>query len=134
MSCGVAVPGACCRMICPGGLQPIGISANGNRRGFGNRSMPRCDANCAFLSAEKPNRAPPSLTVSRSKPVPFVVMSAGLTAGKKTLGRKRFLLVGTQGLVISAKVLTAHIDEREGGKVLLLPLVGKLPRLQVILA
>ena len=36
--------------------------------------------------------------------------------------------------MISAKVLTAHIDEREGGKVLLLPLVGKLPRLQVILA
>ena len=48
---------------------------------------------------------------------------------RKILGRKRFLLVDTQGLVIAAKVLTAHLDEREGGKILLLPLVGKLPRL-----
>lgn len=34
--------------------------------------------------------------------------------------------------MISVKVITAHIDEREGGKVLLLPLAGKLPRLQLI--
>jgi putative transposase len=59
-------------------------------------------------------------------------MNAGLMEGKKIHGRKRFLLVDTQGLVISVKVLTAHIDEREGGKVLLLPLAGKLPRLQLI--
>jgi putative transposase len=48
-------------------------------------------------------------------------MSAGLMAGKKIHGRKRFVLVDTQGLVIAVKVLNAHIDEREGGKVLLLP-------------
>jgi putative transposase len=52
--------------------------------------------------------------------------------GKKIHGRKRFVLVDTQGLVIAVKVLNAHIDEREGGKVLLLPLKGALPRLQLI--
>jgi putative transposase len=44
------------------------------------------------------------------------------------------LLVDTQGLVISANVLTAQIGERDGGKNLLRPLAGKLPRLQVIWA
>jgi hypothetical protein len=37
-------------------------------------------------------------------------------------------------LVISAKVPTAHIGERDGGKSLLQPLASKLPRLQVIWA
>ena len=54
--------------------------------------------------------------------------------GKKMQGRKRFLLVDTQGLVMSVKVLPANIGERDGGKVLLLPLKGSLPRLQLIWA
>lgn len=53
---------------------------------------------------------------------------------KKIQGRKRFLLVDTQGLVMSVKVLAADFGERDGGKVLLLPLKGSLPRLQVIWA
>src|SRR5260370_24448398 len=108
MSCAVAVPGACCRMICPGGLPPIGIFANGSSRGFGNRSMLRCDANSAFLLGGKPNQALPSLTVSRSKPVPRGAMSVGMMAGKKILGKKRLLFVDTHGLVTAAKGLTRH--------------------------
>jgi transposase len=42
--------------------------------------------------------------------------------------------VDTQGLLISAKVLAADIGDREGGKELLLPLVGQLPRLELIWA
>ena len=61
-------------------------------------------------------------------------MSAGTMGGKKIQGRKRHLLVDTQGLVLSVKVLAADLGDRDGGKVLLLPLVGKLPRLQVIWA
>ena len=61
-------------------------------------------------------------------------MSAVTTGGKKIQGRKRHLLVDTQGLLIAVKVLTAEIGDRAGGKVLLLPLVGKMPRLQVIWA
>jgi DDE family transposase len=52
--------------------------------------------------------------------------------GKKIWGRKRHLLVDTLGLVISAKVLAADITDREGAKVLLTALIGKLPRLLLI--
>ena len=58
----------------------------------------------------------------------------GYDGGKKIQGRKRHLLVDTQGLVICAKVLAADITDRDGGKVLLSPLVGKLPRLLLIWA
>jgi putative transposase len=52
--------------------------------------------------------------------------------GKKIQGRKRHLLVDTQGLLLGVKVLAADIRDRAGGKVLLQPLAGKMPRLQVI--
>lgn len=78
------------------------------------------------------NRAPPFWIVNRSKPVQFAAMRAGLMGGKKIHGRKRFLLTDTLGLLIAVKVLTAHLDEREGGKVLLLSLDGELPRLELI--
>ena len=58
----------------------------------------------------------------------------GYDGGKKIQGRKRHLLVDTQGLLISVKVLAADLGDREGGKVMLLPLLGKIPRLQVIWA
>jgi hypothetical protein len=61
-------------------------------------------------------------------------MSAGTMRGKKIQGRKRHLLVDTQGLLMSVKVLAADIGDRDGGKVLLIALVGHLPRLQVIWA
>ncbi len=51
---------------------------------------------------------------------------------KKILGRKRHLLVDTQGLLLGVKVLAAEIRDRAAGKVLLTALRGKLPRLQVI--
>jgi len=61
-------------------------------------------------------------------------MREATTGGKKIWGRKRHLVVDTQGLVISVKVLAADITDREGGKVVLTALVGKLPRLQLIWA
>jgi hypothetical protein len=42
--------------------------------------------------------------------------------------------VDTQGLLMSVKVLEADLGDRDGGKVLLIALVGHLPRLQVIWA
>jgi putative transposase len=44
-------------------------------------------------------------------------------------GRKRHLLVDTQGLVIKAKVHPADVHDQEGAKLLLGPLAGKLPRM-----
>jgi putative transposase len=43
----------------------------------------------------------------------------GYDGAKKVKGRKRHLLVDTQGLVIEARVHGAHIQDREGIKLLL---------------
>jgi putative transposase len=59
-------------------------------------------------------------------------MSAATTQQKKIQGRKRHLLVDTQGLLLGVKVLSAEIRDRAAGQVLLTTLVGSLPRLQVI--
>jgi hypothetical protein len=43
----------------------------------------------------------------------------GYDGAKKIKGRKRHLLVDTQGLVLKAKVHSARVQDREGIKVLL---------------
>jgi putative transposase len=58
----------------------------------------------------------------------------GYDGGKKIQGRKRHLLVDVLGLLLKVKVRAADIGDREGAKVLLHALVGKLPRLQLIWA
>jgi hypothetical protein len=52
---------------------------------------------------------------------------------KKRQGRKRHVLVDTQGLLMSVNVLAANITDREGGKVLLICLVRKTPSSPVAL-
>jgi putative transposase len=58
----------------------------------------------------------------------------GDDGGKKVNGRKRHLLVDTQGLIIRAVVHPADITDRDGAKLLLAPLQGQLPRLQHVWA
>src|SRR5918999_4378796 len=53
----------------------------------------------------------------------------GYDSGKKVRGRKRHLLVDTQGLVLKAKVNSAKVQDREGIKVLLDLAPEHLPRL-----
>ena len=52
----------------------------------------------------------------------------GYDGGKKVKGRKRHLLVDTQGLVVKARVHSANIQDREGIKILLEPTAGRLSR------
>jgi putative transposase len=52
----------------------------------------------------------------------------GYDGGKKVRGRKRHLLVDTQGLMLKAKVHSAKIQDREGIKTLLEPRQGFLPQ------
>jgi transposase len=54
----------------------------------------------------------------------------GFDGGKKVNGRKRHLLVDTQGLVIAAKVHAANIMDRDGIALLLEPLKGAAVRLK----
>jgi putative transposase len=116
------------------GLPSTRIFGDGNAMVRGNVSIMSCDATFVSQQAGKPNPALLSLIANRSKAVPFVVMPEATTGGKKIWGRKRHVLVDAQGLVISVKVLAADSTDREGGKELLTPLVGMLPRLQVIWA
>ena len=58
----------------------------------------------------------------------------GYDGGKKVKGRKRHLLVDTQGLVIRTCVHAADLTEASGLKLLLTPLKGVLPRLKLIWA
>ena len=53
----------------------------------------------------------------------------GYDGAKKVKGRKRHLLVDTQGLVLKPEVHGANIQDREGIKLLLEPAKGDLPRL-----
>jgi putative transposase len=52
----------------------------------------------------------------------------GYDGGKKVKGRKRHLLVDTQGLVLEAKVHSAKVQDREGIKILLEPVQDRLPQ------
>jgi putative transposase len=58
----------------------------------------------------------------------------GDDGGKKVLGRKRHLLVDTQGFLLAVKVHAANILDRHGAPLLLAPLVGHFPPLQLIWA
>jgi putative transposase len=52
----------------------------------------------------------------------------GYDGAKKVKGRKRHLLVDTQGLVLEARVHSANIQDRDGIKTLLEPAPDRLPR------
>lgn len=56
------------------------------------------------------------------------------TPGKKIWGRKRHLLVDTQGFLLAIKVHTAGISDREGAKVLLGNLIRRFPRISHLFA
>ena len=53
----------------------------------------------------------------------------GYDGGKKVKGRRRHLLVDTQGLLLKVKVQAGNISDREGGKLLLLCIDGLFVRL-----
>ena len=53
----------------------------------------------------------------------------GYDGGKKVKGRRRHLLVDTQGLLLKVKVQAGNISDCEGGKLLLLTIVGMFLRL-----
>jgi putative transposase len=58
----------------------------------------------------------------------------GKDAHKKVSGRKRHLVVDTLGMVVSAVVHSAGIQDRDGAKLVLKKMVGRFPRLKKILA
>jgi putative transposase len=53
----------------------------------------------------------------------------GYDGGKKVRGRKRHLLVDTEGLVLKAKVHSAKVPDQDGLRLLLKAIHERLPRL-----
>jgi putative transposase len=53
----------------------------------------------------------------------------GFDDGKKVRGRKRHILVDTEGLVVEARLHSAKVPDQDGVRRLLEPAWGRLPRL-----
>lgn len=58
----------------------------------------------------------------------------GFDQGKKIWGRKRVLLVDTQGFLLAVLVLAANVGEREAAVLLLQDLIGCFPRIRHLFA
>lgn len=56
----------------------------------------------------------------------------GFDGGKKIKGRKRHIIVDTQGILLAVIVSEANMPERLGALALLLELAGRLPRLALL--
>ena len=61
-----------------------------------------------------------------------MALKKATTREKKIWGRKRHLLVDTQGHLLGIKVTGAHRSDQEGGRALLLPLTGRFPRMTLV--
>jgi putative transposase len=57
----------------------------------------------------------------------------GFDPAKKVDGRKRHLLVDTEGLVLQARVHSARVPDADGIRMLLSPVRGRFPRLSHLL-
>jgi transposase len=73
----------------------------------------------------------PSAAIIESQSINTTMVGGprGDDGGKNVNGRKRHLLVDTQGLIIRAVVHPAALADRDGAKLLLAPLQGQVPRL-----
>lgn len=64
-------------------------------------------------SINRPETPSPAVIDSQSVKTTLAQECVGYNAGKKVNGRKRHLLVDTQGLVISVKVTSASMTDRK---------------------
>ena len=78
--------------------------------------------------AGKPVPPPPSSTARASKALKkgASIHPRGYDAGKKIKGKKRHILVDTQGLLIHAIVHAADIQDRDGGELVMATLFGSI--------
>ncbi len=72
------------------------------------------------------------LIANRSKLVQFAVLKRATIRGKKIWGRKRHLLVDTQGNLLAIKVLAASGSDLAGAKTLLTPVKDEFPKLKLL--
>jgi len=84
----------------------------------GTGSITRSSWPTANAPAARPARPPASSTANRSRRS-IKRGSKGYDAGKKINGRKRHILTDTDGRLLTVKVHSAGIQDRDGGKTVL---------------
>ncbi len=95
---------------------------------YGNVYTRHCASACGYDRGEPHNLAQGWSTHSR-KTTEVGGEARGYDGGKKVRGRKRHLLVDTEGLVLKAKVHSAKVPDQDGIKLVLEPARDHLPRL-----
>src|SRR5712691_2472337 len=130
--CVAAVRGDWCPTTCQPGAPSIGIFDAGATEASGIRSYKLCAWRCAPSKAEILSRQRPALTVNPSKPVQCVAPKKATMRGKKIWGRKRHILVDTQGHLLVVKVTGAHQSDQQGAKTLLTPLKDTFPKIKLL--
>ena len=86
-------------------------------------------AQCRQAASREASRPPRSSTAraSRARKRGPAIDPTGYDAGKKIKGRKRHILVDTQGLLMHAIVHAADVQDRDGGALLMASLFGGFP-------
>src|SRR5437588_4952125 len=94
------------------------------------------DALVATVRQVEGREAEPSAAILDSQTVKTTEQGGphGYDAGKKVNGRKRHLLVDTLGLLLAVVVHAADLQDRDGAKLVLEKVRGRLLRLQLIWA
>src|ERR1700687_556062 len=121
---------------CPLKARCIVISATGGMTVRWIASITCCTSNAARNSNVKlaPRRA--SLIVRASKALKrgAQIDPHGFDAGKLIKGKKRHILVDTEGLLLHGIVTSASVQDRDGGIMLLSTLFGMFPFLEKLFA
>jgi putative transposase len=102
------------------------------REGVWDRVLEALRMQMRIKEGRDPEPSAAVMTVNRSKPARFVVQRRATMRGKKIWGRKRHALVDSQGHLLEVKVTGADSSDQQGGKMLLLPLKEKFPRMKLL--
>ncbi|GHO72325.1 IS5 family transposase [Ktedonobacter sp. SOSP1-85] len=86
------------------------------------------------MGREEERKPPVSSTANPARPVQSQASDVAMMAGKKILGRKRHILVDTQGFLLAVKVLAANIADVTGARLLLEGLTQCFTRLSHLFA